>query len=151
MTQSFLEAIQLDGTGSAFRGELDESWYQGRGGFGGVVSALMLHGIEKALGEAQVEVKSTQITFCAPLLAEPFQVEIETIRRGSAGINMLARVVQGNEIKSMMVAMLGRFRSSAHDFCEGSAPEVPGPREVPTVPFGPMFPAFAQHFEFKFA
>ena len=149
--QSFYEAIALEaGEEGTFRGRLDGSWYQGRAGFGGVVAAAMVGAMKKHLDAAEFDLRAMGVSFCAPVLAEPFEVKVEVVRRGSSVINVLARVVQAGEVKTLGTGTFGRWRVSDADFSAGEMPEVPKPEEVATVPFNPLFPRFARHFEYKF-
>ena len=149
--QSFYEAMALEGgEKGVFQGSLDGSWYQGRAGFGGVVAAAMVRAMQRSLAAPEFGLKALGMSFCAPVLAEPFEVKVEVVRRGSSVINVLARLVQAGEVKTLGTGAFGRWRESDADFAGGEMPQVPGPQEVPTVPFNPLFPKFAQHFEYKF-
>lgn len=149
--QSFYEAMKLEGgEGGIFRGELDESWYQGRAGFGGVVAAAMIRAMMAKLEAPGFELRALGMTFCAPVLAAPFEIRVETVRRGSSVINLLAKVVQSEEVKTIGTGTFGRTRESNADFAKEEMPAAPTPKEAATVPHNPLFPKFAQHFEYKF-
>lgn len=151
MVQTFEEALKLSKKSEPrFEGAFDSTWYQGRAGFGGIVGAAMLGAIEEVLGDESLLLRAVQVTFCAPVLAESFFIDVEVVRRGSSVVNMMARLHQGDVVKSLLVANYGRRRETGVEFSTTKAPEVPAPELVPTVPFSPIFPNFAQHFEMKF-
>ncbi len=133
-----------------FEGSFPEEWYQGRGAFGGVVVAAMIRGLEAVVNDESKRLRSMQVQFCGPLVAEKARLEVEIQRRGSSVINASAKIVQKGEVKTTALALYGGMRNSAIDFEAREMPDVPPPEEVDPAPESPLFPKFSRHYEYRF-
>lgn len=75
---------------------------------------------------------------------------VEITRRGSSVIAARATIAQDGQIKTTAAALFAKPRDDRWDFDHSEAPQVPGPDEVNTVPWNPLFPRFAVHYDYKF-
>ncbi|TXD37485.1 thioesterase family protein [Lujinxingia vulgaris] len=151
MTQSYSDAIALKrDEGGVFHGQIDRSWYQGRGAFGGVSGAAMVRAMERTLDAPEFALRALAVNFCAPVTDEPFEVHVDVVRRGSSVICAESRIVQEGQARMVAIGTFAKERSSGSDFEQRAMPEVPPAGEVPTAPESPLFPKFAKYYEYKF-
>jgi|SRR5690554_6516809 len=151
MSQTYQDAIALtrDEQG-VFHGQIDRSWYQGRGAFGGVSGAAMVRAMERTLESPEFALRALALNFCAPVSEAPFEVHVEVVREGSSVICAQARIVQDDQPRMVAIGTFARERSSSSDFEQGAMPQVPPADEVPTAPDSPLFPKFASYYDYKF-
>ncbi|RAL25122.1 hypothetical protein DL240_02600 [Lujinxingia litoralis] len=151
MTQSYSDAIALrrDDQG-VFHGQIDKSWYQGRGAFGGVSGAAMVRAMERTLERPEYPLRALAINFCAPVTEAPFEVHVEVVRQGSSVICAQSTIMQEGQARMVAIGTFARKRTSASDFEIVAMPQVPPAAEVPSAPESPLFPKFAQYYEYKF-
>jgi len=134
--------------GGRFRCVFPEGWKQGRGLFGGVVTAAMVRALEAhAPGRP---LRSLTSELCGPLQPGEVDVRVETLREGNAVTTCTVRLEQGSEVQAHGVGVLGKARVLDRDGTWLSAPERPDWRTLEPVPVEPPFgPEFATNFEFR--
>src|SRR5260221_6178213 len=135
---------------AAVDGRIDvpDTWQQGRGAFGGYVTAAMARALEHAAPERPL--RSLTAELCGPLQPGEARLEIETLRAGNAVTTSTIRVVQAGEVQAHGVGVLGRARVEDRDGVANDAPVMRPWREVEVAPIAPpLGPAFATHFEFR--
>lgn len=133
-----------------FELQIPDGWQQGRGAFGGLVLAGLVRCVEIAEPDAERRVRSITAEFAGPVPVGPARVRIEALRRGNAVSTVRASVVQGDEVLTDMVAVLGRARPDTPSWSTVTAPALPDWREVPVAPIEPpIAPVFAPHFEYR--
>jgi acyl-CoA thioesterase len=140
-------------SGGRFLFQVDPSWFQGPGAFGGLTAATVLRAMMHEAPERSP--RSFDIQFCAPVPAGSSEIEVKVERVGSAMSFLSARVLNQGKVCATAIASLGRDRSFDLDFAyqrpEGvlAVPDVE--REMSGEPPPPPFPAFLRHFRLKFA
>jgi hypothetical protein len=129
---------------------LPEGWKQGRGLFGGLVTALMVRALEaQAPGRP---LRSLTSELCGPLQAGEVSVRVETLREGNAVTTCAVRLEQGGQVQAHGVAVLGKARVTDRDSVHLERPALAPWSTVEVVPVEPPFgPEFAPFFEFRAA
>jgi acyl-CoA thioesterase len=135
----------------AFEGEIDVSWYQGRGAFGGLVAALFLRAIEAKSGADGRPFRTLTCHFCAPAQAGPARIEVEIQRASSAVSHVTARMIQGDGVVAIATATRARARDVGVAYCDRRMPEAPPFEDTPSLDLSRGGPVFAQYFDFRFA
>ena len=148
---------ELDGQhlrSQCFEGSFTEHWYQGRGVYGGLSAAVILHAMQ------QMEPNRSPRTFTLhcpkPVLNKPTIVKTEIEYRGGKVTHLSGRLLQkGEDDTYTMVAFasasFGEARSFNRNYPAEVAPQAPRPHEVVEVPKeSPIMPAFCKHFTYRF-
>ncbi len=152
MTDSFAHVSRVtprpDG---AFDARIDDSWYQGRGAFGGLLAALFTRAITAKAGEDGRPFRTLTCHFCAPAQAGPARIEVEVPRSSSAVSHFTARLVQEDGVVAIATATRARARDVGGAFCDRRMPEVTSFEATPSLDLSRGGPVFAQHFDFRFA
>ncbi|MCC6646664.1 MAG: thioesterase family protein [Polyangiaceae bacterium] len=149
---TFARATQLVPLGSGgYAVEIDGSWMQGRGVYGGLAAAILSRALE---GEARAGQRLVRMTtsFVAPLAPGPCRVSTDIVR-ASRNVSTL-RASLWNEGASVpaatCLATLARPRETNVPEHRGlSRPPAPPPAEVPDGPEELYFPEFASRFELR--
>jgi acyl-CoA thioesterase len=139
-----------DGRATArFSCVFDPSWYQGRGTYGGVVTAQLARAFQTLVPTRDARVIT--VHFCAPATGEG-TIEATLEREGANVTHLTARLTHVRRGKVVTLAtasaVFGRPLAE-HDFGDHVAPRVPPPHEVPVFVQTPGWPVFARHFEFR--
>lgn len=129
---------------------LPASWGQGRATFGGLVAALVTRRMQREVADER-PVRSLQISFVGPVTVEaPITIEAELLREGKAVSQVQGRLLQGGEVKLVMLGSFGGGRESAVEVAPVPAPEVPGPEALRSLPYlEGVAPAFIQHMDMR--
>ncbi len=151
VTQTFQEAISWSPVEpGTYRSSIDETWFQGRGAFGGVLAGAIIRAMTDVIDSPRHRLRALNTQFCAPVDTEPARLDVEIVRRGSSVINTRARITQDGAPRTTASATFGADRDSEADFQRTSAPDVPLPQEVEPAPESPLFPDFSQYYEYRF-
>lgn len=143
---SFL-SLTFDAPGKA-RAALPDGWQQGRGLYGGLVTALLVRALEEATPERPL--RSLTAELCGPVQPGEARLELEPLRAGNAVTTTAIRLVQGGEVQAHGVGVLGRARVPERNLVAVTAPKMKPWREVEVVPVEPPFgPDFARFFEYR--
>ena len=141
-------------------GELDATWYQGRGVFGGFTAALTLDAMMRL--EPTRPPRSLTIFCSAPAYAGPARLEASVERQGRRVSHLSARLysaespklLDGSSNLALSVfagASFGLTRDFVLSVPKLIPPVVPPPEEVAEVPKDlTMMPAFYNHFSYRF-
>jgi acyl-CoA thioesterase len=146
MATAFTRAVTLtDG-----KGTIDASWYQGRGAFGGIMTALLLREMQAKVADAERIPRSVTVHFCAPATEGAMEVKTEIVRRGSRVSHATARVMRGQDTMTLASASFAKPRSGP-SYARAAMPKVAPAGECRDVPRGiPGMPAFFEHVEARF-
>ncbi len=151
MTQTFRDVISWSQVGDGlYEGSVDDSWFQGRGAFGGVAAGAIIRAMDDVVDSDKHRIRALNTQFCAPLIAEPARLSVEIVRRGSSVIYADARIRQNGEVKTAATATFGRDRDSVVEFDATDAPDVASPENVDPAPDSPLFPKFSRYYEYRF-
>ncbi len=129
-----------------------DGWQQGRGVFGGLVTAVLARALEGATEGRPLRSLTAEI--CGPVQPGEATLVLERLREGSAVTTAAVRLVQGGEVLAHGVGVLGKARTAAGT-PTGVRVEIPPPvmppwREMAPVAFGPPAgPAFGSFFELR--
>jgi acyl-CoA thioesterase len=133
-----------------FTGEFDESWYQGRGVFGGLTAAVILQAMIEL--EPHRPPRTFTLHCLAPVLAKRGEVRVTCERRGAKVSHLSARLLQeGGKTVALASASFGEARTYQSIRPSLAAPKAPRPNQVEEVPKDlPMMPSFCQYFSYRF-
>ena len=157
--QSFLDAstwLPVDGDAHErrFRGTIDASWLQGRGAFGGLLSAGLQRALRATVPEPGFVPRTMTVHFCAPARPGPIDVVTRMERQGVHVAHLTARILQDDKPVVVATAVFASPRKiddvgASYDLTH--MPQVPAWRDVEPVPAGlPIMPVFTQHLEYRF-
>ena len=135
-----------------FHATLDESWYQGRGAFGGLLNAWLLQAMEAQVDDDRV-LRSLSVSFVAPLTAGQARVEAEVVRSGRYVTQLTGRVrgPDGTLATTALATFCAkRPKGPVLETIAADAPDVPPLDEVTWLPPIPGLPQFTQHVDFAF-
>ena len=136
-------------TVSGGRGQVPEGWGQGRAAFGGLVAAMAWEHLAQQLTDPG-PLRSLSVSFVAPGEAGEAHFEHEVLRQGKSAIQATARLVQDQQVRTLLLATFGRERESAITIRPEPAPTAPAPEECLPFPFiEGVTPDFTRHFEFR--
>lgn len=129
------------------RGALREDWFQGRGVYGGLQSALMLDALEPHF-EGQA-LRTLHVSFLAPAVAGDAEVSTEIERAGRSIGTGLARLTVGGNRVARATATFAKPRRSTATELRLEAPGWAAPSTLEDGPEALYVPAFCQHLEFR--
>lgn len=140
--------------GGRFSFEVDPSWFQGKGAFGGLTAAVAARAMASVARGRPLRTMS--IHFCAPVPAGVSEIEVQLQRTGLAMSFVAARVLRGSDVFATAIAAFGADRSRDLDFRDMPMPSTapmtdPERQLMADPPPSPPFPAFLQHFRMSFA
>lgn len=128
-----------------------EDWMQGRTVFGGLVAAMVLKSMRNHAPEDR-KVRSLIFSFIAPLSADPFFIQTQTLRSGKSVTTIESRVIQNNAICSTAVGSFGGDRESKIQIEPTKRPKMQEPSKVLELPYiDGLTPAFTRHFDYRWA
>ncbi len=152
MTHAFDRTIELEDLAPGrFRAQVDESWYQGRGAYGGVLGGWFAEAFRKVVAPTR-RPRSLTVQFAAPIKTTPVTLGVEVVREGTYISHLSGRAVQDDQVVGFAIATYGAPRHGAVSFANKTAPRMNAPyRDVPAINDSPLMPAFCRHFEYRFA
>jgi len=146
---AFERATVIGGGGTAGTSTIDASWYQGRGAFGGVLAALLVRAMERAVADDARGLRSLTVHFCGPATEGPVSVTSEIVRAGSRVTHATARIMRSGETLTFATASFCRERPGA-SYALASMPDVPPATGLGDFPRGvPGVPVFLQHLDLR--
>lgn len=157
-TKTFTELLKtaslISGKGITYN--LTEDWMQGRAIYGGLSTALCLHGAMEQLDDLP-PLRSVNVNFIGPASPEVY-VEATVLRRGKNVVFVESRLLGQAGLITHCVFSFGAARESRLDTMYEDKMKAPSPESV-----GPLFPenslkpdqkrvppSFTQHFEVGF-
>ncbi len=143
---AILNGLVPHGDGVGWRGEIPDSWLQGRTAFGGLSTAMALHCAMRSDVDLP-PLRSAQVSFIGPL-AGPVMVTAHRLRRGKNAAFIQADVESeaGLGLRATFVFM--RAIESEIDHEHTPPPEFPRPGPQDQTFKGNPHVAFTRHFEF---
>ena len=139
----------VEGIDGRFRAHLPEAWrifYA----FGGATMATALRAATIAVARDDLELVSTDATFCAAIPCGPVAAQVEVLRQGRSGAQALVRLWAldpeqgdptgpvGNDL--VVTCVFGARTASGFDFVGAVPPDVPGPEACPERQLEPGSP-----------
>lgn len=139
-----------------FTTTIDMAWAQGKGAFGGLLSAGLLRAMTQVAvpdGSALV-VRTLHVTYCAPAREGALDAEVTIERRGSLVTTASARATQDGKVVTLATAtfVAPTSRPSARArWNDAKKPDVQAPDTLEALPLDiALLPAFTQFFEYRF-
>lgn len=136
-----------------FAVEVDPTWLQGPGAFGGLVAAWLVRAMEAAVAEPagaagagpERPLRALSVVFCAPVKPGPAEVTVEVLRAG-LGVSFLAAALRRRDrLLAHATATFGRARPEVVDDAPPSMPAVPPPAGLPRWAPAVGLPVYCQH------
>lgn len=122
----------------------EESWYQGRGVYGGLVFAQMAIEVSK---HSSFALRRLTVDMCAPVLAQDMHIEVQQARVGANSGFFYIACLQKGKVVAHGTAVCGGKRLGDFDQHTFVMPQSEVPN-TPCLPQNPMMPKFTQHFEY---
>jgi len=145
----FRRALTWQRSGELFRGDVDETWAQGRASYGGLIAAAALGCMQTAVDPMR-SVRNLLVNFVAPVAPGTVDCRVELLRAGKAATQVLARIEQQGALRVLFSAVFGEARPST---ALVDAPAVPAMTPVDAVEDLPhvegMTPSFVGHFRHR--
>ncbi len=131
-----------------FAADLPDGWQQGRGLFGGIVTAVLVRALEASAPDRALRSLTSEL--CGPTQPGPAELRVEVLRVGSAVSTLAVRLIQGGEVQAHGVGVLGRARARDLDGTRVSGPALSDWRSMDRLPMqAPLAPTFTQYFDFR--
>lgn len=129
-------------------------WEQGRGVFGGAVIGAMARAVITSEQDRTRSIRSVSAELVGPVPSGELELEVRTLRRGSAlsAYDVTLRVASDDpsDVLARASFTLARSRNTDRDFCALEAPSIPAFESALAVTLGPpMAPVFTQHVAFR--
>lgn len=143
--ETMTESANNDGTLS-----VHDSWYQGRGAFGGLVAGMFAHRFESlVVDDATRTLRSLSLQCRMPLTVEPAKLSAEVSRSGRY-VTYLDGTIRRDEheiarASCVAASSTGQTMTYGHELM----PRVPRPEDVESWPQVPLMPKFTAHFDYR--
>src|SRR5690606_12572785 len=85
-----------------------DSWYQGRGAYGGLVAAALVHAMNIERPDPGQRLRTATFHFSAPLVAAPARLTTTLVRAGNSVSHMRAEIVQDGTVVAFAQAAYAR-------------------------------------------
>jgi acyl-CoA thioesterase len=135
--------------GDRYRLDVPAGWRQGRGMFGGLVVATLVRAIEDRIADPTRVIRSVTAALPAPVEATAAEIDVDVLRAGSAVTTARAMLRQAGQPRAHVVAIAGAARRSDLAWQDLAPPSAPPWQTLAPVPWTPVFPEFARHFEYR--
>lgn len=147
---SFSKAIELHSLGpGTYHWTPTPDWMQGRTAFGGIVASAMTHALQQNI-PAERKLRSLQTSFVGPVRAQESRIETTILREGKNFTQAEARLIQGEQICTIVIGSFGAAHASSLTVTPPQKPETTSPDDTPEQPYIPgMMPSFVQHIAFR--
>jgi len=123
-------------------------WCQGRTAFGGLLATAAVRAAGELVDPAR-RLRSAVVAFVAPVSAGAVDIEVTSLREGSAMSFVAAHVLQTNRICTTVTATFGLERDGLR-IAPPQRPLAPSPESLPPIPFIPGYtPEFTRHFDYR--
>lgn len=130
------------------RGVIDAGWAQGRGAYGGLVTAMLVRALEAEAPKGQA-ITTITATFVAPATEGAASIRVEAIRTGRNVSSFRASLLRDAQTLATCLATFARAREGALSYRARPMPEAPLPDAVADGPEEHYIPPFARRFAFR--
>ena len=139
--------------GAATSTTIDESWLQGRTGFGGLGAAIAVSAAEAKLNP-KIPLRSILVNFVGPTAPGEVETEASVMRQGKSVTTIEAKVRQSGQIVTAIQASFGENRETTAALKPKSMDlgTVPSKDKLQSMEFDPnskFTPKFLQHFDIR--
>jgi hypothetical protein len=141
-----------------FKGNIPDSWQQGKGAFGGVVVGLMTRAMvaveQQDDPSGARRLRSLTADLCAPALTGPVEIGVRRLRRGGSMTFLEASLRQNGSLVARSSSLIGSSRNNVTPPAIRATPPPktirPPWNDVPISPVGPpIAPIFTHHYEYR--
>lgn len=140
---------QTTGQSVCLEGVFTQSWYQGRGVYGGVLAALGMRAMQ--LIEPERSPRSFTLHCLNPAQIGKGMVKAELISRGGRVSHLRALLWAGDTVIGHATATFATARKSGLTQTPEAPPQVPVPQDVPEFPAHiPMVPEFTRQLSYRY-
>lgn len=122
-----------------------DGWQQGRGAYGGLVTAALVEAIRTASGDRPL--RSLMATLCGPAVVGEAKLQVQALRSGSKLSAITATLDQGGVV-AHAVGVTGEARADDHRWLTLDWPEPTPWQGGFAMPEG-AGPVFTRHFEYE--
>lgn len=129
-------------------GAIDAGWAQGRGAYGGLVTAMLVRALEGDAPRGQPIATITSL-FAAPATEGTAIIRTEAIRAGRNVSSFRASLLRDRQTLATALATFARPREGALVHHARDLPAAPAPDATADGPEEHYIPAFARRFEFR--
>lgn len=145
------DALALHAQGNGFTASISPDWAQGRTVFGGLIAGLAARAVEQRVSSER-PFRSLLVNFVGPVAPGTVQIEVEVLREGRALTQATARVLQNEQVCTLLVAALGAARATQVKQTAPAPSPAPAPHELGRAPFvAGMSPTFTKHFDYRWS
>jgi len=157
MTHPFLRAATASPAGDGrFAVTFTQDWTQGRGVYGGLVTAVVLNAVRQVV-DPRRRLRAVSLSFCAPARPGPATVTTRLVREGALVSTVGAEIEgDGGVIASALVTCAAPrplpddVRATATVW-RVTMPEATAPTDVEPLPVDmPLMPVFTRHLEWRY-
>jgi acyl-CoA hydrolase len=129
-----------------------EGWGQGRATFGGLVGAILIRHMDAHLGDGAPPLRSFTISFVAPMVPGPVDLEATTLRAGKSVTQVQVMARQEGQVVATMLGSLGHGRESSIRVPGPEAPRWKAPQDCFKLPYMEgRSPTFLRFFDMRIA
>lgn len=129
-----------------------EGWGQGRATFGGLVGAILIRHMEAHLGADAPPLRSFTISFVAPMVPGPVDLEATTLRAGKSVTQVQVMARQEGQVVATLLGSLGHGRESSIRVPGPEAPRWKTPQDCFKLPYMEgRSPTFLRFFDMRIA
>lgn len=149
---SILESVTADATRASTgpSARVPEDWAQGRSTLGGLIAALGVRALRPLAGERPF--RSLLVSFVGPVGPGEVGIDVSPLRQGRSMSQLEARLTQDGSPRCVVLAAAGAARESAIEVPPLPPPEATPPEDCAELPYVEgVFPAFTQHFAYRWA
>ena len=145
MTYSFDADTALDGGDGHWRAHVREHWFIQRGPNGGLVAALATRALTEVAGGGERAPRSLTLHYLAPPVAGELEVVAAVERAGRTTTFASLRALQHGVTVAYGLGCCSAWREGQPEWDELERPDVPGPREIPSLERAEAFPFLANY------
>jgi len=148
---TFLDAMTLTHDGDNQVGQITGDWAQGRAVFGGALAGLAVRAVGPRVA-ADRRLRSVLVDFVSPADIGSITVESRILRAGRALTHAEARLVQGGELRAVVMLAYAADRSTGLRWPGAAAPPAVTPEGLTAFPYiDGVTPVFARQFDYRWA
>ena len=136
--------------------DIDDGWLQGRGAYGGVVSACLARVAQDMVDPRRV-LRSITVSFCAPARPGPVTIDAQIVREGIRISTVQVTMRAEGAVVALATATCASPRQLDPELAQAARlntavmPAVPRPDTVEALPADvPLMPAFTRQLEWRF-
>ncbi len=148
--QKFLDVQLTDNKN--YHWNTPDQWQQGRGAFGGLVTAskvLALEHAQQTIAPSQ-KLRSMTSMLCGPTLPGDTSIDLLPVRQGSNTTTWSARLSQTDDVKAESTALFGAERVEDATWNDMTPPEMTPWQDLGVIPLAPPFaPVFSAHMDYR--